>query len=92
MNITSECPKCDHPMDYEVEFGEAPIPCQDHDAPAYGDPGTPGGVDGILFCPKCRAPIDHDKVYSAASEHAACEQEAAYEAHIDAEIDRRRGH
>jgi len=84
------CPDCDaslaDPADLYYEPDQDPVPCSNHDHPAFSDPGSAGCLEGCPdTCPSCDEPIDPDWAYERAREWYDNE---AYDAAIDAAEDR----
>jgi hypothetical protein len=60
LSVSFDCPECGTTHEFEVT-PERPAPfCQNHDSPAFSDPGDPGEVDGPECCEKCGHSFEND--------------------------------
>jgi len=71
MTYTYTCPNCNSELEYEFKPGYAAPFCQNHDSPAFSDPGEPDDVEGPDVCGCCDHDIDMDRVIELASEKFA---------------------
>ena len=78
MTYSYTCPQCQ--TENEGDFTpERPAPfCQNHDSPAFSDPGEGADWDGPEKCENCGYKFDFDKVIEEASEYCADNFEPDY--------------
>lgn len=69
MNYTHTCANCEAEIEGDFTPERAAPFCQDHDSPAFSDPGEGANWDGPDECPECGEKIDKDKLFEAASEY-----------------------
>lgn len=69
MKFTYICGQCGEEIELDVTPPRPAPFCQNHDSPAFSDPGDPGEVDGPDECPECGHAVDREKVLEQFGEH-----------------------
>lgn len=81
MIATYTCPNCGEEIECEYSPGRPAPFCQNHDSPAFSDPGDPEELDIVEECPNCHEAIDEDKAREEIAEKYAdsCQDPDYYE-------------
>jgi hypothetical protein len=90
-SFAATCRECGQDIgDVEWEPDCPPVPCSDHDHPAFSDPGSGGSVDDYPEnCPHCGWVVDADWLWEQGSDAAARDSEGAAEDTAERRADER---
>lgn len=65
------CPYCDEEITCDFTPSRPAPFCQNHDSPAFSDPGDSGDCDAPEECPFCKEALDTNKVLELLEEKYA---------------------